>query len=61
MTASCRLLADYHIYLLINLVKSNTDMKNPGDHPFRVYRLLNLHPELMGHVPYDPVIEARGQ
>jgi flagellar biosynthesis protein FlhG len=54
----CRLLADYHIYLLINLVKSNTDLKTPEIIRSVCTDFLNLHAELMGHVPYDPVIEA---
>jgi len=54
----CRLLADYHIYLLINMVKSNTDLKTPEIIRSVCTDFLNLHPELMGHVPYDPVIEA---
>lgn len=54
----CRLLADYHIHLLINMVKSNTDLKTPEIIRSVCTDFLNLHPELMGHVPYDPVIEA---
>ncbi len=52
------LLADYHIHLLINMVKSNTDLKIPEIIRSVCADFLNLHPELMGHVPYDPVIEA---
>ena len=54
----CRLLADYHIYLLINMVKSNIDLKAPEIIRSLCTEFLNLHPELMGHIPYDPVIEA---
>jgi flagellar biosynthesis protein FlhG len=54
----CRLLADYHIYLLINRVKSNFDLKATEIIRSLCTEFLNLHPELMGQVPYDPVIEA---
>jgi flagellar biosynthesis protein FlhG len=54
----CRLLADYHIHLLINMVKSNADLKVPEILRSVCTDFLNLHPEIMGYVPYDPVIEA---
>ena len=53
----CRLLADYHIHLLINMVKSNADLKVPEILRSVCTDFLNLHPEIMGYVPYDPVIE----
>lgn len=52
------MLTDYHLYLLINMVKSNTDLKTPEIIRSVCTDFLNLDPEIMGHVPYDPVIEA---
>ena len=40
------------------MVKSNADLKVPEILRSVCTDFLNLHPEIMGYVPYDPVIEA---
>lgn len=53
-----KLLADYQIFLVANMVKSNADMNAPDIINSVCTDFLSLKPEVMGNVSYDPVIEA---
>ena len=53
-----QLLADYQIFLLANMVKSNTDLTAPEIINSVCTDFLSLKPEVMGHVYYDPAVEA---
>ena len=53
-----QLLIDYQIFLVVNMVKSNTDLTSPEIINSVCTDFLNLKPEVMGHVAYDPALEA---
>jgi flagellar biosynthesis protein FlhG len=53
-----RLLQEYQIFLVANMVKSNTDLKSPEIIQSVCADFLSLEPEIMGHVTYDSAIEA---
>jgi len=53
-----KLLREYQISLVANMVKSNTDLKSPEIIQSVCADFLSLQPEIMGHVSYDPAIEA---
>lgn len=52
------LLQEYQIFLVANMVKSNTDLKSPEIIQSVCTDFLSLQPEVMGHVNFDPGIEA---
>lgn len=52
------LLREYRIFLVANMVKSNTDLKSPEIIQSVCADFLSLQPEIMGHVSYDTAIEA---
>lgn len=52
------LLREYQIFLVANMVKSNTDLKSPEIIQSVCADFLSLQPEIMGHVSYDTAIEA---
>jgi flagellar biosynthesis protein FlhG len=52
------LLKEYQIFLVANMVKSNTDLKSPEIIQSVCNDFLSLQPEIMGHVSHDPTIEA---
>jgi len=51
-------LREYQIFLVANMVKSNTDLKSPEIIQSVCADFLSLQPEIMGHVSYDTAIEA---
>ena len=53
-----KLLNDYQIFLVANMVKSNADLKSPEIINSVCTDFLSLKPEILGHVPFDPAIEA---
>jgi len=53
-----KLLREYQIFLVANMVKSNTDLKSPEIIQSVCADFLGLQPEIMGHVSYDTAIEA---
>ncbi|MCX5892969.1 MAG: hypothetical protein NTW80_08375, partial [Deltaproteobacteria bacterium] len=53
-----QLLADYQIFLVVNMVKSNTDLTSPDIINSVCTDFLSLKPEVMGHVSHDPTLEA---
>jgi len=53
-----KLLREYQIFLVANMVKSNTDLKSPEIIQSVCADFLSLQPEIMGHVSYDTAIEA---
>jgi len=53
-----RLLKDYQIFLMANMVKSNTDLKSPEIIQSLCNNFLSLQPEIIGHVSFDTAIEA---
>jgi len=53
-----RMLRDYQIYLVVNLVKSRADLASPEIIHSICTDFLNLKPEILGQVSFDPAIEA---
>jgi flagellar biosynthesis protein FlhG len=53
-----RLLEDYQLFLVVNMVKSNADLNAPDIISSVCNEFLTLRPEIMGHVAYDPALEA---
>ncbi len=53
-----QMLKDYQIFLVANMVKSNTDLKSPEIIKAVCHDFLSLQPEIMGHVSQDPAIEG---
>jgi len=52
------LLQEYQIFLVANMVKSNSDLKSPEIIQSVCADFLSLQPEILGHVGFDPAIEA---
>jgi flagellar biosynthesis protein FlhG len=52
------LLMNYQIFLVANMVKSNADLKSPEIIQSVCNDFLSIQPEIMGHVSFDPTIEA---
>ncbi len=53
-----RLLRDYQIFLVANMVKSKVDLKSADIIQSVCTDFLSIHPEIMGQVAFDPAIEA---
>jgi flagellar biosynthesis protein FlhG len=53
-----RALWDFHLYLVVNMVKSNADLKAPEIIRSVCQDFLNIQPDIMGHVLFDPGVEA---
>jgi len=53
-----KLLTEYQIFLVVNMVKSNADLTSPDIINAVCTDFLSLQPEVMGHVAFDPAIEA---
>jgi flagellar biosynthesis protein FlhG len=49
---------DFHLFLVVNMVKSNADLKAPEIIRSVCRDFLNIHPDIMGHVLFDSGIEA---
>jgi flagellar biosynthesis protein FlhG len=53
-----KMLKDYQIYLVANMVKSNSDLAALQIINSVCTDFLTISPEIMGHVTFDPAIEA---
>lgn len=53
-----QLLMNYQIFLVANMVKSNADLKSPEIIQSVCNDFLSIQPDIMGHVTFDPTIEA---
>ncbi len=51
-------LADYQLFLIVNLVRSNADLRSPEIIRSVCEEFLNVHPEILGQVAYDATVEA---
>ena len=49
---------DFHLFLVVNMVKSNADLKAPEIIRSVCQDFLNIQPDIMGHVVFDPGVEA---
>jgi MinD-like ATPase involved in chromosome partitioning or flagellar assembly len=49
---------DFHLFLVVNMVKSNADLKAPEIIHSVCQDFLNIQPDIMGHVLFDAGIEA---
>jgi flagellar biosynthesis protein FlhG len=49
---------DFHMFLVVNMVKSNADLKSPEIISSVCRDFLSIHPDIMGHVPFDSGVEA---
>lgn len=49
---------EFHLFLVVNMVKSNADLKAPEIIRSVCQDFLNIQPDIMGHVLFDPGVEA---
>jgi flagellar biosynthesis protein FlhG len=49
---------DFHLFLVVNMVKSNADLKAPEIIRSVCQDFLNIQPDIMGHVLFDSGVEA---
>ncbi len=49
---------DFHLFLVVNMVKSNADLKAPEIIQSVCQDFLNIQPDIMGNVLFDPGVEA---
>jgi flagellar biosynthesis protein FlhG len=49
---------DYHLFLVVNMVKSNADLKSPEIIRSVCHDFLDIQSEILGHVPFDAGIDA---
>jgi flagellar biosynthesis protein FlhG len=49
---------DFHLFLVVNMVKSNADLKSPEIIRSVCGDFLNIHPEIMGQVSFDSGVEG---
>ena len=52
-----QVLRDFHLFLVINMVKSTADLKYAEIIGSLCQDCLNIQPEIMGHVPFDSGVE----
>lgn len=52
-----QVLQDFHLFLVINMVKSPADLKYAEIIGSLCQDCLSIHPEIMGHVPFDARVE----
>ena len=50
-------LCDFHTFLVVNMVKSNTDLKYAQIIASMCQDFLSIQPAIMGHVPFDSGVE----
>jgi MinD-like ATPase involved in chromosome partitioning or flagellar assembly len=53
-----RSLWNFQLFLLVNMVKSKADLKSPEIIQSVCTDFLGIHPEILGHLVYDPAVEA---
>jgi flagellar biosynthesis protein FlhG len=51
-------LRDFHLFLVANMVRSQTDLKSPEIIRSVCRDFLNIQSEIMGHVPFDSGVET---
>jgi flagellar biosynthesis protein FlhG len=51
-------LCDYHLFLVVNMVKNNADLKSPEIIRSVCHDFLDIQSEILGHVPFDSGIET---
>jgi flagellar biosynthesis protein FlhG len=51
-------LRDYHLFLVVNMVRSHADRKSPEIIRSVCRDFLNIQSDIMGHVPFDSGVEA---
>lgn len=49
---------DFHLFLVVNMVQSNANMKSPEIIQSVCRDFLNIHSDIMGHVPFDSGVET---
>jgi flagellar biosynthesis protein FlhG len=49
---------DFHLFLIVNMVRSNADLKSPEIIGSVCRDFLSVQPDVMGHVPFDSGVEA---
>lgn len=49
---------DYHLFLVVNMVKSNADLKSPEIIRSVCHDFLDIQAEILGHVPFDAGIDT---
>jgi len=49
---------DFHLFLVVNMVRSNADLKSPEIIQTVCRDFLNIQPDTMGHIPFDAGVEA---
>jgi flagellar biosynthesis protein FlhG len=52
-----RILEGFHLYLVVNMVKSDQDLKSVQIIKSVCADFLSLHPQMLGHLPFDPAVE----
>jgi len=53
-----QVLWDFRVFLVVNMVKNRTDLKAPEVIQSVCADFLKVHTEIMGHLEYDPAVEA---
>ncbi|MFA5110663.1 MAG: P-loop NTPase [Desulfobaccales bacterium] len=51
-------LRDFHLFLVVNMVKSNADLKSPEIIRSVCHDFLNIDSDILGHVAFDPGVET---
>jgi flagellar biosynthesis protein FlhG len=51
-------LSDFHLFLVVNMVKSNADLKSPEIISSVCRDFLSIQPDILGQVPFDSGVEA---
>jgi flagellar biosynthesis protein FlhG len=49
---------DFQVFLVVNMVKNHQDLKSPEIIQTVCQDFLKIQPQILGEVPYDPVVEA---
>jgi flagellar biosynthesis protein FlhG len=54
----CRALYDFHLFLIVNMVKSSADLKSPEIIQAVCNDFLSIHPQILGQLVHDSAVEA---
>jgi len=52
------ILRDFHLFLIINMVKDNSELRSLEILSSLCQDFLNIQPKIIGHLPYDPKVES---
>jgi MinD-like ATPase involved in chromosome partitioning or flagellar assembly len=52
-----RVLDGFHLYLVVNMVKNDQDLKSVQIIKSVCGDFLSLHPQMLGNLPFDPAVE----